>query len=126
VQRKATSGSGVIRRGAVVVAAATAIVVAASSPASAYTRQYLSEDSPNYAGVGDDRRWVEVCDMERDGNGVKGEFVMINGRTMTVGDGNGSAAGCGNKTAPADIRKFRVILVRNGFIDAVSHWKEVG
>jgi hypothetical protein len=83
--------------------AVAAMVV--SAPALAYTRQGYGA---NYAGVGDDKRWVEVCDMEQDGRGVHGEFRLSGGGVMTKGDTNGYGGGCGNQTAGSNITEFRV------------------
>ncbi|GGV46291.1 hypothetical protein GCM10010293_54670 [Streptomyces griseoflavus] len=72
------------------------LVLAATLPAqsASYFRAYLGS---NYAGVGADREWVEVCDIERDGNGVYAAFyVKYGGYAGTVRDGNGSSGGCGN------------------------------
>ncbi|MEU6716340.1 hypothetical protein ABZ897_33155 [Nonomuraea sp. NPDC046802] len=82
-----------------------------SSPALAYTR---TSYGANYAGVGTDKRWVEVCDMEADGRGVHGEFRLTGGGVMTKGDANGSAGGCGNQTAGANITSFRVCEANSG------------
>ncbi|MEV4843561.1 hypothetical protein AB0K20_10125 [Micromonospora matsumotoense] len=97
-----------VRRLASVMAGAGAIALMASTPAQAaeYFRGYEGSD---YAGVGADRRWVEVCDMEADGNGVYATFT-VRGSTggNTVNDGNGSAAGCGNKTFGGDVLGFSI------------------
>ncbi|QOV44603.1 hypothetical protein [Streptomyces chromofuscus] len=70
-----------------------ALASAFPAQAASYYRVYEGSD---YAGVGADRSWVEVCDMERDGNGVSAIFYVRNGQGGTVRDGNGSSAGCGN------------------------------
>ncbi|TYB38544.1 hypothetical protein FXF50_08985 [Micromonospora sp. AP08] len=96
------------RRVASVLAGAGALVLIVAVPAQAasYFRGYEGSD---YAGVGADRRWVEVCDMEKDGNGVYATFI-VRGSTggNTVGDGNGSAAGCGNRTFSGDVLGFSI------------------
>ncbi|WP_329081021.1 MULTISPECIES: hypothetical protein [unclassified Streptosporangium] len=61
-------------------------------------------EGSDYVGVGADHRWVEVCDKEQDGNGVYGQFYYKGSALLhTVGDSNGSAAGCGNRTFPGDV-----------------------
>ncbi|MFF9301835.1 hypothetical protein [Streptomyces sp. NPDC014764] len=56
-------------------------------------------EGSDYASVGNDRAWVEVCDMETTGNGVYGKFQLHGSATWHyVGDGNGSQGGCGNRT----------------------------
>ncbi|MFC4070212.1 hypothetical protein [Actinoplanes subglobosus] len=104
-----------------IVAGAGGIVaaIALTTPAWAYTRQGYQS---NYAGVGSDKRWVEVCDMENDGHGVHGEFRLSGGGVMTKGDANGSAGGCGNQTAGSNITEFRVCETGYG----CSGWLPVG
>jgi hypothetical protein len=82
-------------------------ILTLAAPASAsYHRQ---DNGSDYAGVGADHRWVEVCDMEADGNGVFGMFYGANSHFLfQVGDGNGSAGGCGNRTASENIRGFYI------------------
>ncbi len=100
-----------IRRAVLGVLAAVVSVVALATTAFAYSRAYHGSD---YAGVGSDLRWVEVCDIEQDGNGVYGEFRLTGGGTLTVNDGNGSAGGCGNQTAGSNITQFRVCERNDG------------
>ncbi|MFI8303413.1 hypothetical protein ACIF80_08180 [Streptomyces sp. NPDC085927] len=78
-----------------VLAGVSMFAVATAFPAHAASYYRLYEGS-DYAGVGADRSWVEVCDMERDGNGVSATFYVKNGQGGTVRDGNGSSGGCGN------------------------------
>jgi hypothetical protein len=94
------------RLGGVVLAAAAvgAIVIAAASPAQAFiARAYEGSD---YASYSTSDGWLEVCDMERDGHGVYGEFWQ-GGVLRKVGDPNGSAGGCGNGHI-AGVDRFRV------------------
>lgn len=65
-------------------------------------------------------RWVEVCDIERDGNGVYEQFNTNTG-AATVRDGNGSSGGCGNATFGA-VYSFRVCEDLSGLPDACSDW----
>lgn len=110
------------------VAAATAgLVVALSTPAHAYiARAYQGDD---YASVGEDHWYVEVCDMEQDGRSVYGEFTTTGG-WFTVWDTNGSAAGCGNDTSP-NLNRITSVRVceqrpKPPFpSDACSDWKAV-
>ena len=53
----------------------------------------------NYATVDLNTGWIEVCDMEEDGNGVSALIGYLGGE-MWVGDGNGSQGGCGNAYLP--------------------------
>ncbi|OJF11800.1 hypothetical protein BG844_24255 [Couchioplanes caeruleus subsp. caeruleus] len=92
-------------------AGGVAVAMVLSTPAWADTRQGYGA---NYATVGSDKRWVEVCDMEDDGNGVHGEFRLSRGGAMTKGDPNGSAGGCGNQWAGDDITEFRVCETGHG------------
>jgi hypothetical protein len=107
-----------------IISCALGIVVVASSPAYAYlARAYVGA---NYASVGEDRIHVEVCDLEQDGNGVRGEFEYNHYGLFTVRDSNGSAAGCGNGTMPGlgAINRFRVCEEQT-FGDQCSGWKDV-
>lgn len=80
----------------------------AALPANAaVVRVYEGSD---YASVGNDRVWVEVCDMENDGNGVYGKFQLYGSATWHyVGDGNGSQGGCGNRTFTHRVIVFYVL-----------------
>jgi hypothetical protein len=89
----------------IVVGGSLAIVLVTASPALAYTR---TQFGPSYAGVGDDRRWVEVCDLEQDGIGMYGEFRLSGGGLLRRGDPNGADGGCGNSRAGVDITEFRL------------------
>lgn len=87
----------VIRRFAIKLlplAGAVALVASnvSSAQAGTYFRVYQGSD---YAGIDLATGWVEVCDMEQDGNGVYGVFSGP-GASQSVPDPNGSAAGCGN------------------------------
>jgi hypothetical protein len=61
----------------------------------------------NYSGGGSS---LQVCDNEADGNGVYGEFWSGDpiGAMVKVGDGNGSAAGCGTRTWSHIVHHFYV------------------
>jgi hypothetical protein len=83
------------------------LVVATGTPAWAIVaRVYV--DGDNYASVGDNRRWVEVCDRQRDGNGVYARFYLHNGTHRDLRDPNGSDGGCGNATYSSNVRSFYV------------------
>ncbi|MFI8303900.1 hypothetical protein ACIF80_10660 [Streptomyces sp. NPDC085927] len=90
-------GRSVFARFAAVFVGAALLFLASSLPAQAASYWRMNVFS-NYVGVGADRHWVEVCDMEADGVGVSGTFYFRSGSPVKVGDGNGSAAGCGNRT----------------------------
>ncbi|MFI8007678.1 hypothetical protein [Streptomyces sp. NPDC086010] len=87
----------VIARLAAVFAGVSLFVIASTLPVQAASYWRMSVFA-NYVGVGADRHWVEVCDKEADGVGVSGTFYFSSGSPVKVGDGNGSAAGCGNRT----------------------------
>ncbi|MGW6709177.1 hypothetical protein ACWGDE_30405 [Streptomyces sp. NPDC054956] len=77
--------------------AAAAIGAAPSANASATATDSVSIGA-NYASYDISTGWFEVCDMERDGNGVYIKFSNSYGGSEggTYGDSNGSAGGCGN------------------------------
>jgi hypothetical protein len=84
------------------------LAVAMSNPAAAAGPWYAYTGS-DYGVVAADDRYVGACDMEQDGNGVYGMFYYGDGSLQKkVGDGNGSAAGCGNWTAPSRIIGFKI------------------
>jgi hypothetical protein len=60
--------------------------------------------------------FVQVCDNEEDGNGVRIEvaFNTIPSSYTQVGDGNGSKLGCGVRDLPYQIRSFSVCEEGNG------------
>jgi len=102
--------------------AARSTFLALSPPADAhFTRAY---EGSNYASVGNDHRWVEVCDMEQDGNGVYGYFYVYNHAPEEVSDHNGSEAGCGNSILPDRVMSF-MVCERHWTGDSCSPVKEV-
>ncbi|MFG1609583.1 hypothetical protein [Actinoplanes sp. NPDC049265] len=95
------------RRLLLVTAAVMGLTIVTSTPAYAYiARAYQESD---YASVGEDGWTVEVCDMENDGRGVYGVFAT-DGGGFDVGDPNGSAGGCGNRTSPGLFRVRSVMV----------------
>lgn len=90
-------GRSVRARLVAVLAGAGLLFLASTLPAQAASYWRMTIFS-NYVGVGADRHWVEVCDMKEDGVGVSGTFYFRSGSPVKVGDGNGSAGGCGNRT----------------------------
>ena len=50
-----------------------------------------------YAQVRDNHEIVDACDTRRDGDGYFVRYRVSSGAVGTVGDANGSAAGCGIK-----------------------------
>lgn len=99
-----------LRRTTVVLAGALAMVLVLALPAHATLvrtyegSDYASLQTSDYTVEG---YWVEVCDMEQDGNGVYGLFINPGG-WKRVGDGNGSAGGCGNTRVSLNTYRFRV------------------
>jgi hypothetical protein len=65
--------------------------------------EHYNNHGQDYQRVGSDHKWVEVCDMEQDGNGVLGRFRLSGGGILERGDTNGSAGGCGNTTSGVPI-----------------------
>lgn len=78
---------------------------AGNSGLSPLVRVYAYQGS-NYAST--TGTWVEACDMERDGNGVYGEFWYGSTGHTQVWDGNGADGGCGNATLSSNVTRFRV------------------
>jgi hypothetical protein len=99
----------------VVLASGLAMTPASSADVGVFGRVYLGANYASSNGT-----WVEVCDMERDGNGVYGQFETNTG-TSRVNDGNGSAGGCGNATF-GRVNRFRVCEDRSGRPDPCSSW----
>ncbi|MBB4965564.1 hypothetical protein [Saccharothrix violaceirubra] len=93
----------VVLAGCAALATTALVTPAAGADATALGRVYVQA---NYAGS--NGTWVEVCDMERDGNGVYGLFWVNGGSKPTeLWDGSGSSGGCGNATY-GSVQKFRV------------------
>ncbi|MGW4211383.1 hypothetical protein ACWEIJ_25545 [Lentzea sp. NPDC004789] len=110
--------------GAAVLAAVftvAGVVTADASPANgeldALARVYAYQGDDYASTTG---RWVEACDMERDGNGVYGEFWYGSSGHTYVWDGNGSAGGCGNQTLSSTVTRFRV-CEDHGSCSAIIH-----
>ena len=83
-----------LKRTALIMGVAATITVAQALPANAAVpRVYQGRD---YASWSNSDGWLEVCDMERDGHGVYGEFYTDGRNHKTVYDMNGSRGGCGN------------------------------
>jgi hypothetical protein len=96
-----------MKRKTVVVLLIGLLLALTATPAQAhFTRTFEGLD---YASVGGEHRWVEVCDMERDGHGVFGAFYDGNYRKLLeLRDPNGSAGGCGNGRTSVNIRYYSV------------------
>jgi hypothetical protein len=109
--------TGIITGSAVGVAMA-AMLAFASAAAADPTIQGRVYYETNYASS--NGTWVEVCDMQADGNGVYGLFETNTG-TSRVNDGNGSAGGCGNATF-GRVNRFRVCEDLSGRPDPCSSW----
>lgn len=99
----------------------TTLAVSASPASATLLRVYQGDD---YASVQtsdwNGGYWVEVCDLERDGNGVYAIFVKTGG-SETVRDSNGSDGGCGNTRVDLSTYKFQVCEERFGR-DSCSSW----
>jgi hypothetical protein len=115
-------GHRLLRAGILIPALALGGIALGTSPADAGTeaaaasaRVYEGDDYASSNG-----RWVEVCDIERDGNGVYGEFRTNTGWT-TVRDGNGSNGGCGNATF-GSVNLFRICEDRSYRPDPCSSY----
>jgi hypothetical protein len=48
-----------------------------------------------YGQVRDSHQIIDACDTRADGNGLFVKYRLLGGGSGKVGDGNGSAAGCG-------------------------------
>ena len=107
-----------ITSASVVGAAAAAILAFAPAASADPTIQGRVYYETNYASS--DGSWVEVCDMQADGNGVYGIFETNTG-TSRVNDGNGSAGGCGNATF-GSVSRFRVCEDLTARPDPCSSW----
>jgi hypothetical protein len=96
-----------MKRKTVVILLIGLLLALTATPAQAhFTRLFEGLD---YASVGGEHRWTEVCDMERDGHGVIGHFYDRNYRKIfELRDPNGSAGGCGNRTASVTIYSYAV------------------
>ncbi|WP_344395460.1 hypothetical protein [Streptomyces vastus] len=65
------------------------------------------------AYISSNHRTLTVCDEEPDGLGFWAEYKRSDGKTGTIKDGNGSAAGCGKGTAPSGVTVTKVRLYQN-------------
>jgi hypothetical protein len=77
---------------AMVIGASTVFVI--NTPAFAalgYSHSLWHGD--DVAAINTSNMAVTVCDQERDGNGVSGQFVTTSGAVTTVGDSTGSGIG---------------------------------
>lgn len=107
---------------AAMLAVLTVLVVSASPASALLLRVYEGDDyaSLQTSDWNADGYWVEVCDLERDGNGVYATFVRTGG-WQTVRDPNGAAGGCGNTRVDLSTYRFQVCEERFGR-DACSSW----
>ena len=101
---------------AMVIGASTVFVL--STPAFAALGYTLSLwEGDDVAAINTSNMAVTVCDQERDGNGVFGQFVTTSGAVTKIGNSNGSAAGCNNTTAVSTTYRFRVCEDNSGCSD---------
>ena len=110
------------RRATAVIASTTALVLLSAAPAFAVKVQ--AKQGSDYASLETDDYWVEVCDMENDGNGVYAQFSDTGGGWETVGDANGSAGGCGNDYVDFRVDRFKV-CESDLLQDSCSAWKPI-
>jgi hypothetical protein len=90
-----------------ILAAGIATVAGLALATPAFADWKVTQGS-DYATVSANKKLLTVCDKEADGNGVYAVFEVFDGPTDRVGDGNGSAAGCGTYNARNRIRWFQV------------------
>ena len=94
--------------GAAMVMGASTVFVVSTPAFAAFGHTLTLWYGDNVASIDTSTRAVTVCDQERDGNGVVGEFVTTTGAVVQVGDPTGSGIGCGQTTAGSTIYRFRV------------------
>ena len=86
---------------AVVAGATAAMVVLGSTPAFAVEQTVrMGTIVMGHGGVIRSGYKLYACDDRADGDGVRTEVRLNNGYTDSVGDANGSKAGCSDKTTP--------------------------
>ena len=64
-----------------------------------------------YGQVRDNHQVIDACDTREDGNGLYVKYRLLGGGEGKVGDGNGSAAGCGSRrvgSTAAPVVQFNV------------------
>jgi hypothetical protein len=70
---------------------------------------WQAKEGADYAGVGNNKRFIGACDMERDGNTVYAEYYVGGDVGLSrIEDTNGSQAGCRSTTTRLNIAVFRV------------------
>jgi hypothetical protein len=90
---------------AAVVSACALVLIAFASPARAHDSRIYGPYACGvpkfslcgYAQVRDNHEIVDACDTRADGDGYFVRYRVRSGAVGTVGNGNGSAAGCGIK-----------------------------
>lgn len=94
-----------------------ALLVSAASPALAH-RETAPLHGSDEAFVDANHLAITACDHEADGHGVRAEYYTwgSQGTLRSVGDGNGSAAGCGTEISEDgwEIKQFRVCEATQG------------
>lgn len=101
-----------IARVAMSAAAAASAMVLAAAPASAHN-VVTWYNSYGYGAITQSHRTVTACDMRSDSTGVHVDFRTAD-TSGTVGDTNGSKAGCGAGYSPAVITQYRVCAYNVG------------
>lgn len=80
-------------RGSVLATATASLLLAPATGASAHVN--YAEYSGNNGTAHADHRSFTVCDLSADGNGASIDWYVSSTRYGSLGDTNGSAAGCG-------------------------------
>ncbi|MDQ3935149.1 MAG: hypothetical protein M3340_11035 [Actinomycetota bacterium] len=113
-----------IRRLFAAGALAAVVAVALSSPAQAHDRPTCVGHGFDFACVYDNHARIVVCDLERDGNNVRGQYHLYFNPARQHGpwDRNGADRGCtGRRLDPrVGITWFRVCEERLG----CSRWRQ--
>ena len=85
----------------------------------------LSHSSCGYGQVRDNHEIVDACDTRADGLGVSTRYRLLSGAEGSVGDGNGSASGCGVRRVGTygsnPVVAIRVCVDR-ALIDSCTGW----
>jgi hypothetical protein len=104
---------------AMVIGASTVFVM--SAPAYAALGYVLDlKEGDDAASINTSNFAATVCDEERDGNGVHGNFVTTSGAVTTITDPTGSGIGCGHATVASTTYRFRVC--EDGIVTSCSSY----
>jgi hypothetical protein len=122
-----------IGRLAAVIFAFTLVAVGIGAPAMAHDTRYDGPyacgptflQSCGYGQVRSSHTIVDACDTRADGFGYYVSYELNSGATGTVGDGNGSASGCGIRqvgTSSNPIFRYR-LCSNQGLVHVCNGWK---